>query len=47
MGANIPGKPRQVVAYAGGFPEYERRAEIALDGLEEYRLLKRDQLVEA
>ena len=47
MGANIPGKPRQVVAYAGGFPEYERRAEIALDGLEEYRLLKRDELVQA
>jgi len=46
MGANIPGKPRQVVAYAGGFPEYERRAEIALDGLQEYRLLKRDELVQ-
>ena len=34
MGANIPGKPRQVVAYAGGFPEYRRHAEAALaDGL--------------
>ncbi len=30
MGANIPGKPRQVVAYAGGFPEYRRRAEAAI-----------------
>jgi cyclohexanone monooxygenase len=31
MGANIPGKPRQVVAYAGGFPEYQRQAEIGFD----------------
>jgi cyclohexanone monooxygenase len=39
MGANIPGKPRRVVAYAGGFPEYRRRAEVALDnGLQEYVL---------
>jgi len=47
MGANIPGKPRQVVAYAGGFPEYERRAELALQDLREYRLLQRDELVPA
>jgi cyclohexanone monooxygenase len=39
MGANIPGKPRRVVAYAGGFPEYRRHAEAALaDGLQEYVL---------
>jgi cation diffusion facilitator CzcD-associated flavoprotein CzcO len=37
MGANIPGKPRQVVAYAGGFAEYRRRAEVATDKqLQEY-----------
>ena len=46
MGANIPGKPRQVVAYAGGFPEYERRAEIAVDGLREYRVLTRRELLD-
>lgn len=39
MGANIPGKPRQVVAYAGGFPEYERRAESAIKDLAAYQLL--------
>ena len=36
MGANIPGKPRQVVAYAGGFPEYRRRALVGLDQLRDY-----------
>ncbi|MFV0246012.1 MAG: flavin-containing monooxygenase [Qingshengfaniella sp.] len=33
MGANIPGKPRIFMAYAGGVPEYERRCEeIVRDG---------------
>ena len=37
MGANIPGKPRQVVAYAAGFPAYRAHAEAALDdGLHDY-----------
>ncbi|MCU1501337.1 MAG: Baeyer-Villiger monooxygenase ue [Ilumatobacteraceae bacterium] len=42
MGANIPGKPRQVVAYAGGFGEYRRRAEAAFDegGLREFVLVR-------
>jgi cation diffusion facilitator CzcD-associated flavoprotein CzcO len=39
MGANIPGKPRQVVAYAAGFPAYQAHAEAALaDGLRDYVL---------
>jgi cyclohexanone monooxygenase len=37
MGANIPGKPRQVVAYAAGFPAYRSHAEEGLaDGLKAY-----------
>ena len=37
MGANIPGKPRQVVAYAAGFPAYRPHAEAALaDGLRDF-----------
>jgi cation diffusion facilitator CzcD-associated flavoprotein CzcO len=37
MGANIPGKPRRVVAYAGGFPQYRLHAEAALgEGLRDY-----------
>jgi cyclohexanone monooxygenase len=36
MGANIPGKPRQVVAYAAGFPAYRSHAEEGLDGLQNY-----------
>ncbi len=32
MGANIPGKPRRPVAFAGGFPAYRRYAEEAFDG---------------
>jgi cyclohexanone monooxygenase len=39
MGANIPGKPRQVVAYAGGFPAYRQHAEQALASPDAYRLL--------
>ena len=38
MGANIPGKPRQALAYAGGFPEYRRRCEAALADLAAYVL---------
>lgn len=41
MGANIPGKPRQVVAYAGGFPEYEKHAERAIADLSAFELRKR------
>lgn len=36
MGANIPGKPRRPVAYAGGFPEYKRRVEESLKDYESY-----------
>ena len=33
MGANIPGKPRVILAYLGGFPDYRRRfQEAAADG---------------
>jgi cyclohexanone monooxygenase len=32
VGANIPGKPRQAVAYAGGFPAYRARCEQAFPG---------------
>jgi len=38
VGANIPGRPRQAVAYLGGFPAYRRRCERALDDLAEYTL---------
>jgi cyclohexanone monooxygenase len=36
MGANIPGKPRQALAYGGGFPEYRRRSQAALIDLSGY-----------
>lgn len=37
MGTNIPGKPRQPVAWAGGFTEYRRRCELAASlELQEY-----------
>jgi len=39
MGANIPGKPRQALAYGGGFPEYRRRCQAALEELSEYELI--------
>ncbi|KAL2040638.1 hypothetical protein N7G274_006617 [Stereocaulon virgatum] len=32
MGANIPGKPREQLNYAGGFPEYSRELKETLDG---------------
>lgn len=32
MGANIPGKPREQLNYAGGFPAYERECTGVLDG---------------
>jgi hypothetical protein len=33
MGANIPGKPRVILTYLGGFQEYRRRfLEAAADG---------------
>jgi cyclohexanone monooxygenase len=34
--ANVPGKPRQVLNYAGSFASYARRAGRALDGLAAY-----------
>jgi cyclohexanone monooxygenase len=36
MGANIPGKPRQAVAYAGTFARYRRMCRAALDDLAGY-----------
>lgn len=36
MGANIPGKPRQALAYGGGFAQYRQRAEEGLEGLRDY-----------
>ncbi|WP_433504853.1 flavin-containing monooxygenase [Pseudonocardia halophobica] len=33
VGANIPGKPRQALAYGGGFVNYRARAEEAKEGL--------------
>jgi len=38
VGANIPGKPRQALAYGGGFPEYRRRAEKAVETLDAFVL---------
>jgi cyclohexanone monooxygenase len=32
MGANIPGKPRECLYYLGGFTEYRRRCQAAVDG---------------
>lgn len=32
MGANVPGKPREQLCYAGGFPKYEKECRNALDG---------------
>jgi hypothetical protein len=31
MGANIPGKPREQLNYAGGLPLYEKECREALD----------------
>ncbi|RYF59897.1 MAG: NAD(P)/FAD-dependent oxidoreductase [Comamonadaceae bacterium] len=36
VGANIPGKPRQALAYGGGFALYKNRAVDAADGLREF-----------
>ena len=39
MGANIPGKPRQALAYGGGFAQYRHRAESGFgDHLADYEL---------
>ena len=39
MGANIPGKPRRPVAFAGGFPAYRKYAEEAMsDGMSGFRI---------
>ena len=39
MGANIPGKPRFFLPYAGGFATYRQKAaEIAANGYEGFRL---------
>lgn len=32
MGANIPGKKIEALNYAGGFPEYKKETQAALDG---------------
>ena len=32
MGANVPGKPREQLNFAGGFPMYEKECRNALDG---------------
>lgn len=29
LGANVPGKPRMIMPYLGGFPEYKRRCNVA------------------
>lgn len=29
LGANVPGKPRMIMPYLGGFPEYKRRCKVA------------------
>ena len=36
LGANIPGKPRRPVTFAGGFIEYRRLAETSLDEMKDY-----------
>ena len=36
MGANIPGKPRRPVAWAGGFPEFKRQVEESLKDFDRY-----------
>ncbi|MGQ4601315.1 NAD(P)-binding domain-containing protein [Nocardia sp. R6R-6] len=36
VGANIPGKPRQALAYGGGFAQYRSRARTAMDSLCEF-----------
>ncbi|MGY4099376.1 flavin-containing monooxygenase [Nocardia sp. R16R-3T] len=36
VGANIPGKPRQALAYGGGFAQYRTRALAAVDGLRQF-----------
>src|SRR6185312_9911290 len=36
LGANIPGKARRPVTYIGGFVEYKRHAEAALEGLRDF-----------
>jgi len=41
MGTEIPGKPRQAVAYAAGFVAYQRRCEEAIKGLRDYRTTAR------
>lgn len=40
MGANIPDKPRQAVAYFGGFPAYKEWAEAAIDGMRDFEFHK-------
>lgn len=43
MGANIPGKPRVFLPYAGGFAAYRRRCEeIVADGYSGFRLASRE-----
>jgi cyclohexanone monooxygenase len=38
MGANIPGKPRVLLPYLGGFPAYRRKCDaVAADGYEGFR----------
>lgn len=32
MGANVPGKPREQLNFAGGFPRYEKEIRAELDG---------------
>ena len=39
VGANIPGKPRRVMPYTGGFPEYVKRCDaVAANGYEGFSL---------
>lgn len=43
MGANVPGKPREQLNYAGGIPLYEEECRSALKNWQGLRLRRRDQ----
>ena len=46
MGANIPGKPRVFIAYAGGVPKYEKTcSEVARDGYKGFKILEHEACV--
>jgi len=48
LGANIPGKPRVFMAFAGGLDRFRKRcAEIAAAGYEGFQLTKREERVSA